>query len=77
MHKGSRNNLLSELSVGEKRYIETTLAGYASDMRAINTPKSRRPQSLSGREFKTSLFTAISAGKTGDVRYLVCVERVS
>lgn len=61
--------------VGERRYVEVTLENYQQKMRTINTPKSRRPKDLRGREFSASLFTAVSSSKAGDVRYLICVER--
>jgi hypothetical protein len=31
---------------------------------------------MAGMEWETTLFTAISASKAGDVRYLIAVERV-
>jgi hypothetical protein len=67
--------LASMLEVGHREYIETTVDGYAATMRTVNTPKSRRPKELSDKEFTTTLLTAVGQ-KVGDVRYLVCVERV-
>lgn len=74
-HKGSWNTWLIEFEVGERRYVETTLDKYLGDMRTINTPLSRRPAELHGREYTANLFTAVSAGKAGDVRYILCIER--
>ena len=62
------------LEVGHRDYIETTLNDYAQVMRTVNTPKSRRPKELAGKEFTTTLLTAVGT-KAGDVRYLVCIER--
>lgn len=76
MHKRSWNTWLSTFYVGEVRYIETTLDKYPSDMRTINTPKCRRPDIMQGMSFITTLFTAVSASKAGDVRYIIAVERV-
>lgn len=76
MKSGSWNDWLSTFSARERRYVDTTLETYSSDMRVINTPKSRRPMILAGMEFKTQLFTAICAGNAGDVRYILSVERV-
>jgi hypothetical protein len=64
------------MGVGERHYIETTLEQYPNTMRTANTPYSRRPDILKDRRFTTTLFTAVSASKAGDVRYLVCLERV-
>jgi hypothetical protein len=62
------------MGVGERRYTETSLSHYASDMRVLNTPLSRRPPELTGRVFRASLFTAVGSS-AGDVRYLICLER--
>lgn len=67
--------LTSMLEVGHREYIETTLESYQNTMRTVNTPKSRRPKELAGMEFTTTLMTAVGA-KAGDIRYLVCVERI-
>jgi hypothetical protein len=72
---GSWNSWLSTFDVGERRYVETTLATYPRDMHNVNTPRSRRPVSMSGMSFSAALLTAVSARTAGDVRYLLCVER--
>jgi hypothetical protein len=77
MARSSWNSWLLTFELGERRYVDTTLERYASDMRTINTPKSRRPDIMIGLEFETTLFTAVSASKAGDVRYLIAVERVA
>ncbi len=74
-NKGSVNDKLSSLDVGERIYIDTTLDVFKKDMRQIHSGKTRRPQILDGREFTTSLLTAVTSGKAGDVRYLICIER--
>lgn len=76
MHKGSWNTWLAEFYIGEIRYLETNLDKFSQDMRTINTPKSRRPAAMSDMEFTTQLFTAVSAAKAGDVRYIIAVERI-
>jgi hypothetical protein len=73
---GSWNSWLATFEPGERRYIETSLDDYKSDMRVINTPVSRRPEILLDRRFTVSLFTAVSTSRAGDVRYLLAVERV-
>ena len=75
MKTKSWNYWLSEFEVGERRYVDTTIEKYASDMRTINTPNSRRPALLKGRKFSASLFTAVAANKAGEIRYLICIER--
>lgn len=76
VREGSNNALLLSMHVGEYRYIETTGDGYAAVMRAVNTPKTRRPIDLLGREFTCSAWTAVRAGKVGDVKVLVKIERI-
>lgn len=75
--KGSHNEWLSTFEVGERRYVETTLARYAHTMRTVVAPRSRRPDFMSGMEFSSSLYTAISAAEAGDIRFLICVERTA
>ena len=67
--------LASMLEVGHREYIETTLDKYAHVMRTVNTPKSRRPKEMADKEFTTTLLTAVGSN-AGDIRYLVCVERI-
>lgn len=69
----SRNEWLNSFKLTERRYIPTTIASYMQEMRSISSLVSRRKD---GKKFTTKLFTAISAGKLSDVRYLICVERV-
>jgi hypothetical protein len=70
----SWNSFLAAMQVGGREYVEVTLDNYAQVMRTANTPKSRRPAALSGKEFTSSFLTACGT-KAGDVRYLVCIER--
>ena len=75
-HKVSWNAFLASMTeVGHREYIETTVDDYAQTMRTVNTPKSRRPKEIKHMEFTTSLFTAVGT-KAGDIRYLVCIERI-
>lgn len=72
---GSNNARLLALDVGERFYVETTPEDYPAAMRHSNTPRTRRPADLAGREFTSSLWTAVGSA-AGQIRYLVCVERV-
>lgn len=74
-NKGSINDKLSQLDIGERMYFETTLDRYAKDMRLIHAGKKRRPAILEGRSFSTLLFTGVSSGNLGEIRYLICIER--
>ena len=74
MHKGSRNSWLSSFEIGERRYVDTALGTYAYDMRAINTPRTRRPAEIKDWVFTTNLLTAVGSA-AGDVRYLICTTR--
>ena len=75
IHQGSNNDRLRKMEVGERLYFETTYENYPQDMRHMNTPKSRRPAELQGREFTCTLFTAVGS-KVSDIRYLICLERI-
>lgn len=74
-HPNSWNSWLSTFELGERRYLETTLEDYASTMRTVCTPLTRRPAAIKEWEFTASLFTAVSAKPAGVIRYLICVER--
>lgn len=76
MHAGSIPSWLSTFEVGERRYFETTIDRYASDMRTHIYPRSRRPPEIKDAEFAANLFTAVSSRKASDVRYMICVERI-
>jgi hypothetical protein len=71
----SWNHWLTTFAIGERRYVETTLKTYPAQMRTMNAPRSRRPESISGWEFTSILLTAVATGNAGDIRYLICVER--
>jgi hypothetical protein len=77
MHTNSWNRLLWSMEVGERRYFDTTAESYPNDMRTMNTPRSRRPEAMRDMEFTTSLFTAVSATRVGEVRLLICLERTA
>jgi hypothetical protein len=76
MKVNSWNSFLAGFEIGERHYIETTLDNYPNLMRTANAPKSRRPSEIKDWEFKTELFTAVSASKAGNIRYLISIERV-
>lgn len=67
---------LGRLEVGQGFYQECRLDNCAATQRALNPPKSRRPAEIRDRVFTTTIFTAVSAAKVGDVRLLVNVRRV-
>jgi hypothetical protein len=75
MHSNSWTDIVSNLEVGERMYLETSLDAFPQAMRQINVPISRRPLHMKEWKLPTTLFTAVSARKAGDVRYRVCVER--
>lgn len=68
---------LTSFTVGERRYVETTMDAYPGKMRHLNMAHTRRPEVLQGRVYRTNLFTAVSNSKAGDTRLLICVERES
>lgn len=74
-HRGSNNDMLLSMDVGEYRYVETTAERFMHTMRVINTPKTRRPIDLLGREFTCKAYTAVGT-KVGDVKILVRIERI-
>ncbi len=75
LHKGSWNDRLASMTVGDVCYFPTNLEWYANDMRSVTSP--RRPEAMNGMKFKSQLFTAVSASKAGDIRYLIAVERTA
>ena len=75
-HAGSRNAILAAMQVGDRRYVETTPEKYQATMRLENTPNTRRPPELEGRKFRTTLYTAVGAGKVGNIKYVICIERL-
>lgn len=74
---GSWNEFLAAMMAGERRYVEVTFDERHAMMRTINTPLSRRPESMKGMSFSTTLYTAIAAADCGDIRYLLAVDRNS
>lgn len=76
LHKNSRSARLAALMPMDTLWVETTLKSYQNDMRMWNVAKSRRPAELDGKEFRTSLFTAVSAAHAGHIQYLIKVERI-
>lgn len=76
MHKNSRSARLAAMMPMDTLWVETTLKSYPNDMRMWNVAKSRRPAELEGKEFRTSLFTAVSAANVGRIQYLLKVERI-
>lgn len=66
---------LRALTIGERTYFETTLDRYKQTMSSLNQGKSKMPADMREWEFSRSLLTAIGINP-GDVRYLVCVERL-
>jgi hypothetical protein len=73
----SRMWVIEAMEVGDVCYFPTTLDRYQADQRYLNPARSRRPSWMADRVLTCSLFTAVSAGKAGDVRYLIAVERVA
>lgn len=74
---GSMNDWLTSFDVAERRYVEARDPDdVGATMRLVNTPPSRRPRVMQGMVFQCSAWTAVSAGKVGRTRVLVCVERL-
>jgi len=68
---------LATFSVGERRYHETTLTNLDADRAAARGPRGKaKPKALRGMEFTVTTHTAVGSNGLGEVRYLVCVERV-
>lgn len=76
IHKGSTTDTIQHMEVGDRLYFETTLAEYPQLQRRLNIPHTRRQPHMKDWMLRTSLFTAVSASVAGDVRYLVCLERL-
>lgn len=76
-HANSANARLKALDVGASVWIETTLDRWPRDMSAALVARSRRSPDLAGREFSAGLFTAVSAQRAGDIRYVIRLERTA
>lgn len=75
--EGSVAHQLSKLDVGEVRWIETTLEHYAHRQRELNAARSRRPEFMREWVLTTHLYTAVSASRAGDIRFLIRLERTA
>jgi hypothetical protein len=69
---GSTNYWLTTFEVGERRYVETSPETYQVDMSRLNTPPTRRPNTMATMEFTCSLIKAIDGF---NVQPLIRVER--
>ena len=75
LNHGSIQQQLTELPEGGVAWFETTLEQRAAHQRALAVPRSRRAPEMKERTFATTVFTAVSASKVGEIRYLIRVER--
>jgi hypothetical protein len=71
--KGSQNAWLASFEVGERRYVETNYETRLADMSHCVPHKHRRANGMENMDFSVKLLTAV--GHSGDIRYLICVER--
>ncbi len=71
----SLNAKLFELEVGAVLWIESTLEAITPLSRRI-TLASRYPVEMRAFRFTTKTYTAVSAGKFGEICYLLRIERV-
>ncbi len=76
---GSRLTHLMAMEVGARWYVEVDddedYKRFQRDISTNLTP-TRCPAAMKEWQFRTQVFTAVSNSKFGDVRYVVCVERV-
>ena len=77
MTVGSVAHQLSTFNVREVRWVETTLEDYAHRQRELNMAKPRRPEHMRVWVFTTQLYTAVSASKAGDIRFMIRLERTA
>lgn len=75
-HKGSQVEWLAGFALFERRWINATLETYKYQMSAVQANIARSPH-LKGLSFSVALYTAVSASRAGDIRYLICVERTA
>lgn len=76
VRKGSGNDFLLSMEVGDYSYIETTATEYQNVMRTVNTPKTRRPPELAGHEFMCNLYRGVGPRVEDEVKILVRIERL-
>lgn len=67
-----RMSWLASFEVGERRYVETTVDNYRHDMSNVAPKRSIRGPA----KFSVQAFSAVSVSKVGDVRLLLCIERI-
>lgn len=75
-HQGSLNDTLSQLSVGDYIYMETTSEQHTLLQSRILMPASRRPEPMRHMKFSCGTYTAVGP-RVGDVRVIVRVERLA
>ncbi len=71
-HKGSLNDKMAALGIGERVYIDTQADSYMAVMRQASAA-SRRPASMLGMRFSTVLVVGVV--NAHDIRHLVCITR--
>lgn len=75
-NSGSWNDFLNSMKVGQVYWHETTRERAFNECSIINTPPSRRPESMQGMVFTTAIFTAVPCGLGNEVTYLIKLERI-
>lgn len=73
--RGSVQERISHMAVGDALWIETSADRYAQVQREYNLPKSRRIPATKDFVIECSVWQAVSASKLCDTRILVRVER--
>lgn len=76
MKRGSVNWKLNQLKPGKHLYLDTTFKTARVTQRRIHVPANRRPESMSGWKFATTVLTVIPTGKLAKPCYLVKVKRI-
>jgi hypothetical protein len=75
MREGSRIHKLSMLEVGETYWEDCNQLDPGVLQSALNPVGARRPEFMKDWVLKTSVWTAVGS-KAGEVRVLVCCERL-
>jgi len=77
LHRGSLNEFLATLEIGECYWYQTTKDKYENERSNITLPKSRRPEAMKNMKFSTEIYRAVSSSIAEDVVYLIKITRIN
>lgn len=67
----SRSEMIRSMFPGQRIYLDTTVKAYARDQKLVQTTAS-----AVGVKVSTVLITGVQSFPLGEVRHIICIERV-